>query len=236
MAFYYPGGFSDGNYYYNFTTELWDVNIPDVNTDHFFVAQLSNLDWNYLSVDINVGDMTEINFGFVGDFNSDHNFVLDDVRFDGNLTTSVVEFYNRTNYRAPSAAIIADSDLTASDYTMWADSNLADVNHYYEVSFVDRSKVDMNIVDANVSALLIKKNTCAQDFGNDSMSLKGKFTGNRIGIIDKWVFNFENLGAGIGDTNCLKYEIKADISAIVDELAYKDSAWSSFYISNNEGS
>ncbi|MDD4983769.1 MAG: hypothetical protein PHH82_02940 [Candidatus ainarchaeum sp.] len=239
--YYLPGGASDGNYYYNFDTNVWDANIADPTSgDYDFNMTVAGPAWQCFTTDINTGAMEMINIVIAGDDNSSHVFLVDAVQMDLNLIGRTVNIYNKTNYRAPSTAIIADSDLTASDYAMWANSDLngttGSVNHYYEVSFTDRLNQDVNIVDANVSSMLIKKNTCATTWGNDDMTLKGKYSGSRIGSTDFWAFNFGDLGTGIGDTNCLRYEVRTDISALVGASTYKDSTWSSFYISNNEGS
>lgn len=225
----------DGNKYYNFILNQWDANIGDVNSDYKQLFAVSSIDWNYYSIDFNIEDVSQLYITFIGDENNDVNFYVDLLKLDANLTTQRVSFYNRTSYRLlPSDLLGEVDDQFASSYMIWSNSDVSDTNHYMEISITDRLRADLNISnDANVTATLLKRGTCAMMNGPMMMTYMGQFTSERITGIDSWVFNFGDLGTGIS-SNCLMYDMRVDISADVGGTVYKDTAWNNFFIRNNE--
>lgn len=232
--FYYQGmNPADGNTYYNFTAQTWDTNIPDANSDYYYIAELST-DWNCFAVDFNIEDLSQLNVGFNGDMNSDHNFYIDDVQLDTNITGHRISFYNRTSYRLLPEEITAEVPDQTGNYMMWSNSNVSDTNHYLEVSLMDRLRNDINISsDANIGCTLIKRGSCEDQYGLMRMDLMGRFTAERISGADDWILNLGDLGTGITG-GCLSYELRVDISADVEGTVYKDTSWNRLYIRNNE--
>jgi len=71
--------------------------------------------------------------------------------------------------------------------------------------------------------------------GPMKMEFLGKIYGSRIGTEDAWVSNFGDLGDYVNmDSNCLRFDMRIDISAEISGSVYKDTAWNTFFVRNNE--